>query len=41
MKAMSVTMVLYEEQNLNEQSSYDAINGNTYSRLKDCQHRRI
>jgi len=41
MKAMSVTMVLYEEENLNEQSSYDAINGNTYSRIRACQHRRI
>jgi len=41
MRAMNITMVLYDEGNLNEQSSYDAINGNTYSRLRDCQHRRI
>ena len=41
MRQMNITMVLYDEENLNEQSSYDAINGNTYSRLKGCQHRRI
>jgi len=41
MRQMNITMVLYDEVNLNEQSSYDAINGNTYSRLTDCAHRRI
>jgi hypothetical protein len=41
MRQMNITMVLYDEEMEIKQDSYDAINGNTYSRLRGCQHRRI
>ena len=40
-KAMHLSMVLYDEIPEYSQSSYDAISGNTYSRVMNCQFKRI
>ena len=40
-KAMHMSMVLYDEIPEYTQSSYDAISGNTYSRVMNCQFKRI
>ena len=41
LKAMNMKIVLYDELPEYKQSSGDAIDGNTYSRQKNCQYRRI
>lgn len=41
MKNMNMTMVLYDEVDEYNQASQDAIKGNTYSRLQNCQFKRI
>ena len=40
-KAMHMSMVLYDEIPEYTQSSYDAISGNTYGRVMNCQFKRI
>ena len=40
-KAMHMSMVLYDEIPEYTQGSYDAISGNTYSRIMNCQFKRI
>ena len=40
-KAMHMSMVLYDEIPEYTQSSYDAISGNTYGRMMNCQFKRI
>ena len=41
LKAMNMSLVLYDEIPEYTQSSADAIKGNTYSRINGCQFKRI